>query len=90
MKSVHNQVFGAFEPNLTFLIDVSPEVSAERLASRETNHYDTKSYEFRAKIRDGFLQCAHVEPNRFRIINGNNTETAVAEEIWDRLNEYIR
>ncbi len=82
MRKLHTTVFGDFKPNLTFLIDIDPEVALARIkAGRETNHYDAKDLSFHLKIRQALLECAHLEPARFEVIDGNQSMNAILGQL---------
>lgn len=65
---------GQFAPDVTFLIDIDVEVGLSRIANTralEMNHYDNQALEFHQKVRQGFLDLAHKNPERIIIIDGS-------------------
>jgi dTMP kinase len=63
-------------PDLTVLIEVSPEVAAERLALRDTEGTDRiggRDTAYHARVAQAFAAFADREPERFVRIDGNGT-----------------
>ena len=54
-------------PNLTFLLDLPAELGLSRL--KEKNRLDREPLEFHQNVREGFLELADEEPDRWRIID---------------------
>lgn len=57
-------------PDVTFLIDVPPGVSAERRAGTTPDRLESEPDEFHTRVRDNFLTLAADEPGRYAIIPG--------------------
>lgn len=75
-------VQGGLQPDLTLLFDVPVEVSVARLASARTpDKFERESADFFTKIRNAYLDRARSNPNRFCIINSNQTLEDVKVEV---------
>lgn len=87
MKSIKTLSIDGFEPDLTFLIDIEPVVALERIQKFriDNNHYDAMGIKFHNKVRNGFLEIAEQNPNRFLIIDGNKPQEEVFEMIKNNL-----
>ena len=70
------------QPDLTLLFDVPVEVSVARLASARTpDKFERESADFFTKIRNAYLDRARNNPNRYCIINSNQTRADVKVEV---------
>lgn len=71
------------EPDLTFIIDMDPDVGLARARGR--NGSEERFEDFGAalqhRMRRGFLDLAHEFPGRCRVIDGNRAVETVAAEI---------
>lgn len=62
-------------PDLTVLLDVSPETSRQRLLDRQAQTTDTpdrierEAQAFHVRLRNGFLELAKKTPARFAVVN---------------------
>ena len=76
------------KPDITFLLDVPPEVSQERLKSREAatsssaDRIESAGAAFHQRLRDGFLKMAAAEPDRIRLVDASRSVQEVESEIW--------
>lgn len=71
-------------PDLTFLLDLSPELGLERAKSRFAGVEDTferSNVGFHREVRRRFLAQAKAEPQRFVVIDASLDESHVAEAI---------
>jgi len=75
------------QPDLTLLIDVPPDVAAQRLArARSADRFEAEQVDFFARVRNAYLDRARAEPQRFIVIDG----TQPAEVIGARLGELMQ
>lgn len=75
-------------PDRTFLFDVDPEIGLARIHSKD--RLDREPLEFHRLIREGFLQEANLEPNRWRILDASLSLDALFEQVWIELTELCR
>jgi dTMP kinase len=83
IMSLNKLAAGDTVPQLTILIDCPVEVGLERALLRinstsgaREERFELESLEFHRRVRDGYLQLAAKEPERFVVVDG----TAVVEE----------
>jgi dTMP kinase len=74
---------GEYMPDMTIYLDIDPEIAFKRIAenNRETNRLDLESMEFHKKVREGYLTVAEMHPNRYRIVNADQTPEKVFEDV---------
>ncbi|KAF0220635.1 MAG: dTMP [Geobacteraceae bacterium] len=85
------------QPDLTILLDCPVEIGLSRAIARinssqgaREERFELESMPFHQKVRDGYLQLAFNEPDRFIIINDEGksiqeTEAAVTTAVFARL-----
>jgi dTMP kinase len=63
------------QPDLTFLLDLSPEAGLARARSRKDNgdRFEDEALAFFARVRARYLQLAAREPARFRVLDATRT-----------------
>jgi dTMP kinase len=71
------------QPDLTFLLDISPTVSRERLKSRTAipDRMERESSAFHERVAEGYRRLAAAEPHRFVTIDGTKVEEEIAVEV---------
>jgi dTMP kinase len=86
----HSQIFGNFWPDITFLIDVDPEISLARLEQRGVkNRFDVKSPDFHLSVREKFLKTADMYKLRIKKIDGSKFKEIISEEILKCVEDFI-
>ena len=72
------------KPDLTFLLDLSPEEGFRRIVSREKEGFDrfeNEKLDFHQKVRQAFLEAAKDEPERIHVINAAEDRDTIAQKI---------
>ena len=78
--------FDHSHPDITFVLDIPVDVSASRLEKRgDLNVYDQKDDVYKNNMRQGYLQMAKYEPERFKVINANQQLHDIVQEIMTYL-----
>jgi dTMP kinase len=69
-------------PDLTLFIDVKPEVGLERVRhnQRSMDRLDNETIAFHQKVYEGYMKIAEIEPERIKILDGNQTIEEVVEQ----------
>ncbi|CAZ88543.1 thymidylate kinase [Thiomonas arsenitoxydans] len=78
-------------PDCIILIDVPPEVAAQRLEqTRQRDRFEQESVDFFARVRANYLQQAASSPEKWRVIDGTQTPEAVQKTITGYLNKVLQ
>jgi len=82
VDQLHSLMIGR-EPDLTILIDMDPAKGLDRALARQTSEerFEDFGQELQIKMRRGFLELADQFADRFRVIDGDRTITAVAADV---------
>ena len=94
---LHASILGDLKPDITFLLDLAPEVGLARAWSQINNGTRTESesrfeeehLSFHRKVREGYLACAREEPDRFVVINAAREPDRVSQDILARLRRFL-
>lgn len=87
LKAVNSFAIHGLRPDLTILLDVTPETSRARLAARQAmtatapDRIERETGDFHLKMRNGFLSLAQQEPQRFAVINTERDAECVAADV---------
>ena len=77
---------GTLKPDLTILLDLDAKIGIERAKSRQSGELDrieNESLVFFEAVRNGYLELAKKEPERFKTIDGLLSVDAIKAIIWD-------
>ncbi|MGD0744438.1 MAG: dTMP kinase [Verrucomicrobiota bacterium] len=89
IQKVIDFAVGDTRPNLTLFLHVPPEVSAERLRSRQAtlpfarDRLEEGDRHFFERVAKGYQAVAAAEPDRFRVVDGTGPVEIVCSRIWE-------
>ncbi len=83
-----NWAHGELSPDITFLLDAPAKIGIERLKNRRSkDRIESEKIEFFERVRRGYLQLAAQSPQRFRVINADQTLAEVQQQLLLELNK---
>ncbi|MBM3127888.1 MAG: dTMP kinase [Chloroflexi bacterium] len=85
LRAITRFATGGLVPDLTFYVDVPVEIGLARRQRGETNRLDQKEVAYHTRVRNGYLELARAEPQRFIVIDGTRAIDQVQQEIRARL-----
>ena len=68
-------------PDLTFYMDISAELSRERISDREMDRMESESIEFFDKVRKGYLEIVSENPERVISLDATKSIDELKDEI---------
>jgi dTMP kinase len=82
VDQLHSLMIGR-EPDLTFIIDMDPEVALKRGLARNSgeDRFEDFGLDFQKTLRHGFLSIAEAFADRCVLIDGNRTPDEIAADI---------
>ena len=90
IQQLERWVQGDLQPNLTILFDVPVEVSLARLVSaREPDKFEREDAVFFEKLRTTYLARAAENPQRFHVINANQSLEIVKLEVNKIVEQFV-
>lgn len=87
LKDLNDFATEGLKPDLTVLLDVPPETSRARLAARQAatattaDRIEQAGDLFHRRLREGFLELAGAEPDRFVVIDSSGPREEVSAQI---------
>ena len=88
VETVIEFAVGETKPDITLLVQVPPEVSADRLRSRQANlpfvrdRIEEADRAFFERVDQGYQAIAAADPDRIKIVNGAHSLEDVSVDIW--------
>ncbi len=73
-------------PDLTFYIDLDPEIGLSRIANRtKYDRLDQETFDFHQKVRQGYLELVKRYPNRMLLIDGTESLERITEKMMKEI-----
>ena len=84
IKLVNNMATRHLNPDLIILLDIAPE---QGLARKRTlkDRFELEDLSFHRRVREGYVNMAAAEPDRWLVIDASLPKARIAEIIWDRV-----
>jgi dTMP kinase len=91
VETLKNLVHPDIRPDLTLLLDVPVEVGMARISDREQgpDRFEQTRAGFLERVRQGYLDAARQEPDRFAVINASKPLAKVRAAILRTLEERL-
>jgi len=98
IEDLHCLVCDNLTPNLTLLFDLDTEVGLARAwkdinsggRTDQETRFEKEKLAFHEKVRHGYLDLAHKEPERFRIIDAGDVPHRVTAQIESVLSKFLK
>jgi dTMP kinase len=73
------------QPDVVVLLDQSPALGLERKHGQTPDQFESEDVEFHQRVRQGYLEQARAEPERWLVVDATLAKEQVAEVIWRRV-----
>lgn len=81
LRSVERFATGGVGPDLTIVLDLPIEVGLARKGIEETTRFEGLDAAFHRRVREGFLELARAEPERFSVVDASREPDEVFTEV---------
>ncbi|TGP42912.1 dTMP kinase [bacterium M00.F.Ca.ET.228.01.1.1] len=86
LETLERWVQGGFQPDLTVLFDLAPEIANERRsAARDPDRFERESAAFFERTRAEYLRRAEEAPYRFAVIDSSQSIVRIQKQLEDLL-----
>jgi len=95
VRRVNGFVCRGIRPDLVLVLDVPVELGLRRTAVRsgstaaQDDRFDSESAAFHEAVRNGFLELARREPERFAVIDASAPPEEVTQSILEAIHERL-
>ena len=94
LRSIHQFGFGDLAPDMTFVLDLSPEQglkrAEDRLQTQQTeSRFEEKGLAFHTRVRDGFMALAKQAPDRIVIVDASGTPEQTDKQVKQHLTNQL-
>jgi dTMP kinase len=92
VRQLHLMTLGNFMPDITFIMDIAPEIGLKRAASRagDETRFESMDISFHQQVRKGFLELAKADASRCIVIDAQEAPDTVHENIRSALKKHLQ
>ena len=90
VRAINYAAVQGIVPSLTILLDIPPEEGLARKIDKKQDRFEREDIAFHQKVREGYLEMAKEEPQRWLVVDASQSKTKIAEIIWQRVSGLIK
>ncbi len=90
VEELNKRATHGFLPDITFLLDISPDLAKKRSGSEEKDRIENEKISFHQKVRQGYLKLAKKHAGRIKVINGEGSVKEIQLRIRKILGKHLR
>ncbi len=91
-NSLYHFIAGDFKPDITIVLNMDPVIGLNRSKNRAGNNeqrFEDMELTFHQNIQQAFLTMAKEEPERFVVVDANQSIEKVHADIWKKIKDKI-
>ena len=89
VKATNNAATQGVKPDLTILLDISPEKGLARKRARRQDRFEQEEIVFHQRVWKGYLKMAADEPERWLVVDASQSKEKIAQIIWQRVSQLL-
>ena len=90
IRQLNEITTGGLLPHLVVLLDLPPEDGLARKAGRPLDRIEREQADFHQRVRQGYLNLAQHEPERWLVLNSSESRASLSESIWNRVSQMLK
>ena len=89
VKAVNNAATQGLKPDLIVLLDISAEKGLARKRARKQDRFEQEDIAFHQRVREGYLKMAADDPQRWLVVDANQSKRKIAQIIWQKVSQLL-
>ena len=90
IDSINSAATGGLKPDVTVLLDILPEQGLLRKRKIDQDRFDSEELSFHRRIREGYLNLAAQEPNRWLVLQAGLPVNKLSQLTWEHIRPLIK
>ena len=89
VKATNKAATQGLTPDLAILLDIPVEEGLARKKERKQDRFEQEALDFHRRVRQGYLELAKSEPERWLVIDASQSRQKIADIIWQRVSKLL-
>ena len=89
VKAINDTATQGLKPDLTVLLDMPVEAGLARKRGKSHDRFEQEEIVFHQRVREGYLRLTANDPQRWLIVDANQSKTKVEQIIWQRVSQLL-
>jgi dTMP kinase len=90
IRNINDTATQGLQPDLTILLDLPVEVGFARRINNLQDRFEKAELTFHERVRQGYLELAAEEPERFFVIDANQNKGKITDIIWQKVRQLLQ
>ncbi len=98
IQRLNSLVLEGLTPDITFVLDLDPEIGLKRAwkqirngsRSESETRFENEKLQFHESVRNGYLELARQEPDRFIVVDASADPSNVWDQIFEQLEKCFK
>jgi dTMP kinase len=88
-RAINNTATQGLKPDLIILLDMPAEDGLARKRGREKDRFEQEELAFHRRVRQGYLELAAGEPERWLVIDAKQPKEKISQIIWQKVSQLL-
>jgi len=89
VKAVNNAATQGLKPDLIILLDIPAEKGLARKRAKKPDRFEQEELAFHQRVREGYLKMAGDDPQRWLVVDANQSKREIEQIIWQRVSQLL-
>ncbi len=89
VKAANEAAIQEVRPGLTILLDLPVEDGLARKKGNKPDRFEQEDIAFHRRVRQGYLELAKAEPDRWLVVDAAQSKDKIAEIIWQKVSQLL-
>ncbi len=89
INTLNELATGKLNPDLVVLLDIPPEIGLNRRHAKTRDRFEQEDLAFHQRVREGYIELASQEPQRWLVINATLPKAEISQIIWEKVNKLL-
>lgn len=90
VQAVNRAAAQGVTPDLTVLLDISAAVGFRRKQGKKPDRFEREAADFHRRVREGYLDLAAKEPERWLVADAEQSKERIARIIWEKVSRLLK
>ena len=89
VKVINNTAAQGLKPDLTVLLDIPVAAGLARKRRNRQDRFEQEDIIFHQRVRGGYLKLAANDPERWLVVDANQSKAKIREIIWQKVSRLL-
>ncbi|MEA2086300.1 MAG: dTMP kinase [Chloroflexota bacterium] len=89
VRTINDAATRGLKPDLVVLLDIPAEKGLARKEAKRHDRFEQEDAAFHQRVREGYLELAASEPQRWLVVDATLPQVKIGEIIWERVRRLL-